>query len=127
MTQTSTEQEKRHFCRIPFIHDANISSNGHDWQCNLLDISLKGILIEPPENIEMDKNRLYSINLTLSEEARINMNAKLIHAEANHLGLQWVNIDLDSFTILRRLLEFNLNDVDEINRELVDLVSTKYQ
>ena len=127
MSALSNEQEKRHYYRVSFIHQAKISRGGKDWDCRLLDISLKGVLIEPPDSFNIEKEDLYSINLTLSEDAQIDMKAKLIHTEENHLGFKWVDIDLDSLTTLRRLLEFNLNDADEINRELADLVSTKSQ
>jgi hypothetical protein len=36
-------------------------------------------------------------------------------------GLQWRNIDVDSLTHLRRLLELNLNDPSLLDRELADL------
>ena len=127
MAQSETGNEKRHYCRVPFIHQARLSLNGQQWNCSLLDISLKGVLMEPPENIDCNQDELYTINLTLSPEAQINMQARLIHTEERHLGFKWVDIDLDSLTTLRRLLEFNLNDADEINRELADLISTKYQ
>lgn len=121
-----TENEKRHFCRVPFISNVHISFNEQDWECHLLDISLKGFLIESPREFEMKMDTLYSISLTLSKEVVITMQANVIHLEANHTGLQWVDIDLDSITALRRLLELNLNDPEEIHRELAELVSTKY-
>ena len=120
------ENEKRHFCRVPFISNVHISFDEQNWECHLLDISLKGFLIEPPREFEMKRDTLYSISLTLSKEVVITMHAKVIHSEANHMGLQWVDIDLDSITALRRLLELNLNNPEEIHRELAELVSTKY-
>ena len=69
---------------------------------------------------------VYSISLVLSEDVVINMKAKIVHSEASHLGLQWIDIDIDSLATLRRLLEFNLNDPEEISRELAQLVSRKH-
>lgn len=116
-----TENEKRHFVRVPFISNAHISFNGQDWECHLLDISLKGVLIEPTQQFQLAKDALYSITLTLSKDVVISMEAKVIHLETNHIGLQWSDIDLDSITELRRLLEYNSNDPEEIYRELADL------
>ena len=33
MSTTSSGTEKRHFCRIPFIHQANITYNNDTWEC----------------------------------------------------------------------------------------------
>lgn len=124
MTTAPTNNEKRHFSRVPFITSAHILLKDQDWQCRLLDISLKGLLIEPLQGLQMNKDDLYTISLALSDTVKINMSAKLIHAEDNHLGLEWVDIDLDSLATLRRLLEYNLNDPDEINREIGELISS---
>lgn len=126
MTNLTSTNEKRHFCRVPFISSVHILFDEQNVECGLLDISLKGLLIEPPENFAINKNVLYSLTLILSEEVIISMQAKLIHSEANHYGLEWVDIDIDSLTTLRRLLELNSTDADEIHRELGDLVTTKY-
>lgn len=116
-----TNNEKRHFIRVPFIISAHILFDGKDLVCHLLDISLKGVLIESPQEFVIKKDALYSIILTLSKDVVITMEAKVIHIEENHIGLQWSDIDLDSITELRRLLEFNTNDPEEIHRELADL------
>ena len=126
LSETEIKNEKRHFCRVPFISNAHISFDEQNCECHLLDISLKGLLIERPREFEMKMDTLYSVSLTLSKEVVIAMQAKVIHSEANHIGLQWVDIDLDSLTALRRLLELNLNDPEEIHREIADLVSIKY-
>jgi len=123
MLGISSDNEKRRFRRVPFIYSASLSLDKQCWQCLLLDISLKGLLLEVPVEFNITKEALYSVNLMLSEEIAINMQAEIVHAESNHLGLQWVTIDLDSLATLRRLLEFNLSDPQEINRELANLIS----
>ena len=123
MTISSSDNEKRRFRRVPFIYSASLSLDKQYWECRLLDISLKGLLLEAPTEFKITKEALYSVNLLLSEEVAINMQAEIVHAENNHLGLQWISIDLDSLATLRRLLEFNLSDPQEINRELANLLS----
>jgi len=125
MTESSTGNENRHFSRVPFVISAHISSAEQNWECRLMDISLKGLLIDTPNDFDMNNDTLYAISLSLSEDVSINMYAKIIHSEAQHIGLQWVDIDLDSLTALRTLLELNLSDPEEIHRELAQLMSTK--
>ncbi|MCW8931611.1 MAG: PilZ domain-containing protein [Gammaproteobacteria bacterium] len=120
-SKNEIENEKRHYFRVNFFRNAYVSFGGQNFECHLLDISLKGVLIEPPKDIEMKLGGLYTFYLVLSKEVTITMQSKVIHSEDNHIGLQWIDIDLDSITELRRLLEYNSNDPEEIYRELADL------
>jgi len=122
MKNPTIDNEKRHFHRIHFVSNVLIGIEDKHWECNLLDISLKGLLVERPLEIQVSQGALYSVNLTLGEGVAINMEANATHIEGNHLGLVWVNIDLDSLTTLRRLLELNLTDPEEVNRELTELI-----
>jgi hypothetical protein len=87
-----------------------------------LDISLKGLLVEHPQKIIIRPEDLCTIKLILGEDIAIDMQAKVTHTDDSHLGLQWVDIDLDSLTRLRRLLELNSSDPEEVNRELAKLI-----
>jgi len=116
-----TEKERRQFQRIPFIAEVLMSSDSQQWSSGLEDISLKGLLIASPEGIEPEKDHVYDIELVLGEGATITMGAKISHTTKHHWGLQWENIELEGLTHLRRLLELNMADSDEMHRELAEL------
>jgi len=93
-----------------------------EWSCNLLDISLKGMLVEPPENLDIDTDKPCALALFLGENAAIHARVKITHVtREGYWGLQWLHIDVDSLTHLRRLLELNLNDPGLLTRELAEL------
>jgi len=115
------ENERRQYQRIPFIADVLLRHNGQQWSCGLEDISLKGMLIVAPKNIEADTADEYEIELVLGEGATISMGAKVSHINAAHWGMQWKNIELDGLTHLRRLLELNMVDPVEMHREMAEL------
>ena len=115
------ETERRHFQRIPFIAEVIMSKGDEEWSCALLDISLKGMLVETPSGIEPDSDALYAIELVLGAMVSIRMKAKIRHASEDHWGMVWENIGLEGLSHLRRLLELNLADPDEMDRELSDL------
>jgi len=121
MNTPSDKTERRHYERVPFIAEVIMSDGTSEWTSALLDISLKGVLLEPPSDIEPEFDKTYDIELILGEETEIKMRGKISHAKGAHWGLEWENIDLESLSHLRRLLELNMNDPDEINRELSDL------
>ena len=121
MTNPSSEHEKRHYRRIPFIAEVVMSLNELEWRSILLDISLKGMLVDSPSNIQPDLNAVYSIELVLGEDVSINMEARISHVNNHHWGMQWENIDIEGLSHLRRLLELNLNDSEEMHREIAEL------
>ncbi len=116
-----TENDRRHYQRIPFIADVLLRHDGQHWSCALEDISLKGMLIMAPRGIDPVLDDSYEIELVLGEGATIVMQASISHTTDAHWGLQWQNIDLDGLTHLRRLLELNMGDPEEMHRELAEL------
>jgi c-di-GMP-binding flagellar brake protein YcgR len=117
-----TAQERRNHQRIPFQAEIIMQSGNEEWSCNLLDISLKGMLVEPPENLDIDISKPCAIALFLGEDAAIHARVKITHVmDSGFWGLQWLHIDVDSLKHLRRLLELNLADPDLMNRELAEL------
>ncbi len=122
MRTQPTSQEKRNHKRISFQAEIIMQSGNEEWSCNLLDISLKGMLVEPPENLDFDTSKPCALALFLGEEAAIHARVKIAHVMDNgYWGLEWKHIDVDSLKHLRRLLELNLSDPDLLNRELADL------
>ena len=49
------------------------------------------------------------------------MNIAVVHVEDHETGLQCNAIDIDSVTHLRRLVELNLGDSEQLNKELSQL------
>ena len=66
-----------------------------------------------------DKCRL-TLPLTEGGES-IHMSGKVAHLEGCNIGMACEDIDLQSLTQLRRLLELNTGDADQMNRELSQL------
>ncbi len=113
--------ERRHFQRVHFIADILLSLNGKKWNCELEDISLKGVLISIPDKIKPQDKAIYQVTLVLSQDATIDMQAKISYTNSEYWGLHWENIDIECFTHLRKLLELNTQDPELVHRELSDL------
>lgn len=121
----TNNKERRSFTRIPIESPVKLSDPYNQWVCEIIDISLKGILLKTPKTWEGKEGDSYSIELKLkvsdqdSEERFISMPVVILaHQEGQHAGFHWENIDVDSFIHLRRLIELNLGDQDLIDREL---------
>ncbi len=119
--------EKRRFTRIPFSATAHIVNAMGSWYAPLVDISLKGALVEQAENWEGKIGDHYLIELNLDEsesDIAIRMEVEVAHMENNHIGFSCQHIGLDSITHLRRLIELNLGDDRILDRELSALIES---
>lgn len=114
-------EEQRRFTRIPFDAAAVLARDGREWRCELIDLSLKGALVEKPDDWNGAIGDDYALTLLLDEETHIRMDVSVAHIEEQHIGLACRDIDLDSITHLRRLVELNLGDAHLLERELMAL------
>lgn len=117
--------ERRRFSRIPFDAIAHINSEDGDQylNCQVLDISLKGLLVEKPGQWHADLHQACLLDLLLEQgQVVIEMHAMVAHVDADSIGFEIREIDLDSITHLKRLMELNLGDEGLLHRELSALI-----
>ncbi|MDT8385780.1 MAG: PilZ domain-containing protein [Gammaproteobacteria bacterium] len=114
--------EQRKFSRIPFDATIHLVNAQGSWNCQLLDISLKGMLVVTPAAWHAKYgDHFLAEMLTDNSDATIRMEVSVIHMENHHTGFRCEHIDLDSISHLRRLVELNLGDPDILHRELSEL------
>ena len=118
----SPTAERRSHDRIPFAAEILMQSGHEEWSCNLLDISLNGMLVEPPPNLDIDIRNPCCMALFLGESISIHARVSITHTANGNWGLKWLQIDLNSLQHLRRLIELNTDNPALLRRELKDLV-----
>ncbi len=121
----STVDERRNFSRIPFPTQAHMHADKGEMHlnCEVLDISLNGILIAKPDGWLGQLNDKYLIDLLLENaQLVIKMSAAVAHIDNHSIGFLCEHIDLDSISHLKRLVELNLGDEALLQRELVSLI-----
>lgn len=111
-------QKQRRFSRIPFKVRVTIQDNDQSRDTDLIDISLHGVLIRTPEGIETAENTPYRLAIHLEDGPDINMGVHVAHCNQEYIGLRCDDIDVDSISHLRRLVELNLGDPSLLEREL---------
>ncbi len=114
----SDQQEHRAFSRITFDAKTVIKNAEQEWSTSLLDISLKGALVEKPADWNAALEAKFTLNIALSDDTTISMEARVAHIENGHIGFRCEFIDLDSITHLRRIVELNTGNEELLNREL---------
>ena len=118
----SPTKDRRRFSRIPFEATVMLSDGKNVWESELLDISLKGVLIQRPDDWAPVSGKMISVSIQAPDNAfTIGLEGSVEHDEAQWVGIECLKIDIDSATILRRLVELNLGDTSILNREFAEL------
>ncbi len=118
MQRDQEPDERRRFSRINFEATVDVISAGQRWKSVLIDISLKGALLQLPSDFEARANHEYQVEISLDNGEQIIMDTQLAHQRDDCIGFACNRIGMDSFTRLKRLVELNLGDPDLLNREL---------
>lgn len=117
-------QERRQYSRIHFETAARLNFAGSEHPVQLLDISLKGALVQSTPPLPLATGIAVRLYLPLDVGGTaIRMDGTVTHNAQGQIGLVCTAIDLDSITHLRRLVELNLGDAALLEREWHHLVA----
>ena len=119
----NSSEDRRHFWRVPFHSTAGlVGADGVAHAGRLHDLSLKGALFEVTDTWNGLPGEQCCLQVELSEDTPIHMQATVMHVEGRNIGLRCDEIDIDSITALRRVIELNAADPALLERELGALV-----
>lgn len=116
--------DRRRFRRIAFDARTTIAQHDWNWPVQLVDLSLKGLLVQRPDDWPGNRAEPFDVDIRLDPQSHIKMQVKLAHDDHGQLGFVCEHIDVDSISHLRRLIELNLGDEEELHRELAALLQT---
>ncbi len=123
---THSNQNLRHHARIPFQAGASLKLHDRTVDVKLVDIAFKGALVQTAQQMPLVPQEGCSLILPLTEGGdAIVMVGKIVHLEAQHIGIECLDIDVTSLTRLRRLVELNIGDSDLMDRELANLFTAR--
>ena len=91
-------------------------------ETHLIDISLKGALVERPAGLTAPVGTGLTLSVRIADSpVEIVMETQVAHLTHDRMGLHCTSIDVESMTHLRRLMELNLGDAGLLDRELLAL------
>lgn len=119
--------KQRRFTRIPFHVPASLEIRGEKLPCALVNVSLKGALVELSSGLAPSAGSTCAVTIDLDPAggARIRMDGDVAHQQGRLVGIRCDELDLESMQHLRRILEFNLGDESVVLRELGELVAER--
>ncbi|WP_122563798.1 PilZ domain-containing protein [Pseudomonas viridiflava] len=119
---TDSHADRRRFKRIAFDAKTDLTQGDKSWKVQLVDLSLKGLLIERPEPWTGDPAQDFLVDIHLSPDVYVKMDVHLTHDNNRQLGFVCRHIGLQSISHLKRLIELNLGDEEELDSELAALI-----
>lgn len=115
-------QDRRKFTRIEFDTGVTLCQDNQAYHTYVVDISLNGVLVKTPDDYVLKADKPIDISIILGEETEIQMSVVLVHSSSTLLGFRCINIDMESISHLRRLIELNLEEADAAERVLSELI-----
>lgn len=121
--QPPSHEQRRRFARVLFNTEAYLLQGEARLACEVIDLSLRGALLRCAD-APLSGGAPVSLELRLgSDAAVIAMHGSIAHRDGNRLGIRCSDIDLDSITHLRRVVELNSGDASLLDRELAALIA----
>jgi hypothetical protein len=116
--QLESSKERRKFERLAFESKMQLFSGTEIWDCEIIDISLKGVLFSKPKNWPGKISDSFRLSVSLTNAPSIGMSIEIAHIDEHSIGAKWNKIDVGSFSYLKRLLELNTKDRNRISKEI---------
>lgn len=111
--------DNRYYSRISFVADAEIIIDGKRYTAEMLDLSLRGTLLNLQAVSAFDIGMSYPLKIHLpSSDTTIQFDAELVHKNGNYAGFRFQSIDVESMTHLRKILDLNTGDHAKLNSEM---------
>lgn len=117
-----TENRRSH--RVYFDCLVEFTTSECQHVCELVDISINGALIAACSGATPKAGTPCQLTISLDESNKIQiiMAGIVAHKIENRVGIHCESIDVDSMIHLRKLIEYNLGDVELVNRDFDALV-----
>lgn len=120
MTIDQSDQ-KRRFHHLLHEATAELSCDDQRQPCQVIDISLNGCLLRFETPWQQPLEKLYTLNLALSESTAIIMELSVSHVIDDTAGFKSEHIDAESISKLKHIVELKLGDCSLLERDLLAL------
>lgn len=111
----SNERRKR--TRVPVQFEMVIRCGETEHRVEMINLSLTGVLCVTVPHFQ--KNASCEVRINLNEAAKIDLAGKILRVGEDETAISFTSMDEESFFHLKRIMEFNANDADAIDREIV--------
>jgi len=122
-----TDNEQRKYIRVPFKTVAclwSLKQDAKEIRCDQTrDISLKGIYCYSDIKFSVGTPCEMELHLTdTGSKVVLFLKGRVVRTDAEGMGIKFEEMDLDSFFLLKNILNYNTGDPEQIDRELTGYI-----
>lgn len=113
---------QRNFTRIPVRIEAFVNSRGHSFKAAVENLSLNGMCLRTSEtSVAGDKVTITLCLTGVAETSRlpVTLAGMVIWCENGYLSVQFLPMDIATFTQVRNVIAYNAGDAGRIMHEFV--------
>jgi hypothetical protein len=116
----------RKFSRVKFKVSAVIYCFDRQFRGEVENLSMSGMFMETSERLAIGDEVEIGIILTGTDpELCINFNGRVCRITEDGLGFSFEKIDLDSYTHLKNIIAYNIDDSEKVMEEIYDSIDQK--
>ena len=116
----------RKFSRVNFKVDATIIAAERQFRGDVKDLSMSGLFMLTDERLQMGSPVDISIILTgTSPEIDVNFSGEVSRIDENGLGITFRKMDLESYTHLKNIVAYNIDDAEKVTEEIHHSIDEK--
>jgi hypothetical protein len=109
----------RKFSRVNFKVDATIKTAERQFHGEVKDLSMSGMFMQTGERLQQGYPVDISIILTgTSPEIDVNFSGTVSRIDENGIGFTFKKMDLDSYTHLKNIVAYNIDDAEKVIEEI---------
>jgi hypothetical protein len=117
----------RRFSRITLIEKSFVEFVGRSIEVSLVDVSLKGALVEFETDNAIRKGDILRLAFHLGNtDIILRFKAEVVHSHKNRVGVKFTETDLDTMIHLRSLIEARTMDPEKVRDELGFLIEGQH-
>jgi len=109
-------KERRRRTRVPVKFELTIEVKGKRIKVQTNNISMTGVNVTSPHLFTAGERCI--IDLYLNEEVHLSIEAKILRSKDKETIASFLVMDEESFYHLKRLLQYNAPDSDQIEKEM---------
>jgi len=116
----------RKFSRVNFQIDTIVKAAAHQFRGEADNLSMSGMFMVTREQLQLGEPVDISIILNgASPEITIRITGKVSRIVENGIGFSFEKTDLDSYTHLKNIVTYNIDDAEKIMEEIYNSIDEK--
>lgn len=109
----------RHYSRVPFHVQAIIRTAGRQFRGGVENLSMRGMFLVTDEQLPVGEAVEIVITLSgVSPEIAISIKGAVCRTAPEGLGFTFDKIDLESYTHLKNIIAYNIDDAEKVIEEI---------